>query len=87
MFFRVVEHRQWKEPEIVSHGKSCFVVDSFDRIAEAVQAIHLIEPSHCRSQAKEHFSIPSMARKYADLYQRIVNERVLCPKMVLSHIA
>ncbi len=74
-------------PEIVSHGKTGFVVDSLDRMTEAVKAIHLIDPRDCRSHVKKYFSIASMARKYEELYQRIVDERSLCPNTILSHIA
>lgn len=65
-------------PEIVIHGKTGFVVDSIDEMTEAVRAIHLINPSDCRSHVKDNFSIASMAGKYSELYQRIVDERTLC---------
>ena len=76
----VIAFRKGSVPEIVVHGKTGFVVDSIDRMAEAVKAIHLIEPSDCRSHVKDHFSIASMARKYEELYQRIVDERTVCLK-------
>ena len=65
-------------PEIVMHGKTGFVVDSIDAMIGAVKAIHLIDPSDCRRHVKDHFSIASMARKYSDLYQWIVDERTVC---------
>ncbi len=83
----VVAFRKGAVPEIVCHGKTGFIVDSIDRMAEAVKAIHLIDPGECRSHVKEHFSIASMARKYSALYQRIVDEGTLCQKTVLSQIA
>ena len=83
----VVAFRKGSVPEIVIHGKTGFVVDSIDRMIEAVKAIHLIDPRDCRSHVKKYFSIASMAVKYADLYQRIVDISTLCPKTVLSHIA
>ena len=65
-------------PEIVLHGKTGFVVDSIDQMTEAVKALHLLDPRDCRQHVKDRFSIASMARKYADLYQWIVDERILC---------
>ena len=65
-------------PEIVIHGKTGFVVESLEHMTEAVKAIHLIDPSACRQHVKDHFSIASMARKYSDLYQWIVDEKTLC---------
>jgi hypothetical protein len=39
--------------------------------------IPLIDPSDCRNHIKENFSIASMAGKYSQLYQSIVDERTL----------
>jgi glycosyltransferase involved in cell wall biosynthesis len=70
-------------PEIVIHGKTGFVVDTIDEMAEAVRLIHSINPDDCRNHIKENFSIASMAGKYSQLYQSIVDERTLCP--ITSH--
>jgi glycosyltransferase involved in cell wall biosynthesis len=64
--------------EIVMHGKTGFVVDSIDHMAEAVKALHLIDPDDCRQHVKNNFSIARMAGKYSELYQWIVDERTLC---------
>ena len=61
--------------EIVVHGKTGFVIDSIDAMIEAVKKIDLINPNDCRSHIKDNFSITSMARKYAQLYQTILDER------------
>jgi len=67
-------------PEIVIHGKTGFVVDSIEHMTEAVKAIHLIDPNDCRQHVKDNFSIASMAGKYSDLYEWIVEERTACLK-------
>jgi glycosyltransferase involved in cell wall biosynthesis len=64
-------------PEIVMHGKTGFVVDTFDGMIEAVKTISLIDPSDCRNHIKDNFSIASMTGKYSQLYQSIVDERTL----------
>ncbi|WP_447969174.1 glycosyltransferase family 4 protein [Nitrospira sp. M1] len=74
----IIAFRKGSVPEIVIHGKTGFIVDSIDRMAEAVNAIHLIEPSDCRRHVEDNFSIHSMTTKYAELYQRIINERTVC---------
>ena len=76
----VVAFRKGSVPEIVIHGKTGFVVDSIDNMTDTVRALHLIDPSDCRKHVKENFSIASMARKYVELYQVIVDERTLCPR-------
>jgi glycosyltransferase involved in cell wall biosynthesis len=76
----VVAFRKGSVPEIIIHGKTGFVVDSVDDMTRAVKAIHLIDPSDCRSHVKDNFSIASMAEKYSKLYQWIGDERTLCLK-------
>ena len=71
----VVAFRKGSVPEIILHGKTGFVVDSIDEMAEAVRDIHAIKRSDCRNHVKDNFSITSMAEKYSELYQWIVNER------------
>ena len=67
-------------PEIVIHGKTGFVSDTIDEIIDAVKDIHLINPSDCRTHIKDNFSVASMAGKYSELYQRILEENTLCLK-------
>ena len=74
----VVAFRKGSVPEIVIHGKTGFVVDSVDDMAEALKAIHVINPGECRRHVKKNFSITSMAKQYSQLYKRILNERNLC---------
>jgi glycosyltransferase involved in cell wall biosynthesis len=61
-------------PEIVIHGKTGFIVDTIDEMVEAVKSINLIDPSDCRTHIKDNFSIASMATKYSELYQQILEE-------------
>ena len=77
MLYSRVEHLQGSAPEIVIHGKTGFVVDTINEMIEAVRTISLIDPSDCCRHNKENFSIASMAEKYSQLYQSIVDERTL----------
>jgi glycosyltransferase involved in cell wall biosynthesis len=70
-------------PEIVMHGKTGFVADTIEEMIEAVKMISLIDPIDCRNHIKENFSIASMAEKYSQLYQSIVDERTLQPIKLL----
>lgn len=76
----VAAFRKGSVSEIVVHGTTGFVVDSIDEMTEAVNSIHLIDPSACRTHVRDNFSIAGMAGKYAELYQEIENERALCQK-------
>ena len=68
-------------PEIVIHGQTGFVVETIDEMIDAVRDIHLIDPSDCRTHIKDNFSVASMARKYSELYKRILEVGTLCQKI------
>ncbi len=67
-------------PEIVVHGQTGFVLESVDDMTIAFRMIHLIDPRDCRKHIKDNFSITSMTQKYSALYQRIIDDRTICPK-------
>jgi glycosyltransferase involved in cell wall biosynthesis len=66
--------------EIVVHGKTGFVVNSIEEMVGAVKEIERIKPGNCREHVENHFSIVSMAQKYSDLYQSILEANSLCLK-------
>ena len=61
-------------PEIVVDGKTGFVVDSLNEMVAAVERIDSIDPGECRRHVQNCFSITSMAAKYSELYQQIVDD-------------
>ena len=60
-------------PEIVVDGKTGFVVDSTDEMVEAVSRVNAIDPGDCRNHVQDHFSITSMAYKYSELYNQLID--------------
>ena len=77
----VLAFREGSVPEIVEDGKTGFVVDSLSEMIDAVARIDSIDPRQCRKHVQNRFSITSMARKYSDLYQHILDE----DKTLASH--
>ena len=73
--------RKGSVPEIVEDGKTGFVVDSLSEMIDAVGRIDSIDPRQCRRHVQNHFSITSMAYKYSELYQQILDEH----KTLASH--
>lgn len=63
-------------PEIIVHGKTGYVVKTMNEMVKAVKAISRLNPRDCRKHVENNFSTASMARKYAALYQAIVEERI-----------
>lgn len=79
----IIAFNKGSVPEIVFHGKTGFVVDSMDEMALAVGNLGTIKPEDCRNHMRDNFSVASMSGKYSNLYQTIVDERVLCQKIYL----
>ncbi len=71
----VIAFNRGAVPEIIVDGKTGFVADSINAMAEAVRRIDLIDPHECRSHVQKHFSIANMARKYSELYQYALSDR------------
>ena len=69
----VIAFNKGAVPEIVVDGKTGFVVDSMNAMIEAVDKIDSIDPRECREHVQDHFSITSMAAKYAELYHQIID--------------
>jgi hypothetical protein len=48
------------------------VVDTYDELVEAIDAVSGIDPADCRSRAEEYFDLPVMARGYERMYRAVV---------------
>jgi glycosyltransferase involved in cell wall biosynthesis len=54
--------------EIVDHRRTGFLVDSVERMADAISEAHSIDADHCRRTAQTRFSAERMANEYLKLY-------------------
>lgn len=61
-------------PEIVVDGLTGFVVDSRDEMIDALGRIDGLDPRTCRRHVSDRFSIATMARKYAAMYQEVISD-------------
>ena len=68
----ILAFREGAVPEIVVDGLTGFIVNSMSDMIEAVDRIDRIDPRECRKHVQNHFSVTSMAHKYSELYQQIV---------------
>jgi glycosyltransferase involved in cell wall biosynthesis len=74
----ILAFKEGSVPEIVVDGKTGFVVDSLNAMIGALGHINSIDPHKCRQHVQNHFSIMSMANKYSELYQQIIeNHKIL----------
>jgi glycosyltransferase involved in cell wall biosynthesis len=62
-------------PEIVDHGRTGFLADSEEELAEWVLRVDEIDPEECRREARRRFSPSVMADRYLELYERAARGR------------
>ncbi len=67
----VIAWRNGSVPEIIDHGVTGFVVDSFDEAITCVGRISEIRRSECRHAFEEHFDSRRMALDYVGVYRRL----------------
>jgi glycosyltransferase involved in cell wall biosynthesis len=74
----VIAFRRGALPEVVKDGVTGFLVEDTAQAVLALQRVSGIDPKACVQYAQENFSAPTMAERYAALY-----ERLTCAEKVL----
>lgn len=72
----VIAYRRGSMPELIEHGKTGFLVDSFEEAVEAIGRLGEIDRRACRRAVEERFTVQRMADEYASLYHRILSGEV-----------
>jgi glycosyltransferase involved in cell wall biosynthesis len=62
--------------EIVEPGKTGFLVQSKEEMAEAMQEVDSLSPEDCRRAARERFSADRMVNHYLNAYDRLIHRTV-----------
>jgi len=68
----VIAMRSGTLPDIIEHGKTGFLVNSADEMADAIGLVHHVDPATCRRIAIERFSADRMVREYLGLYEQLI---------------
>lgn len=68
----VIAWRSGALPEIVSHGRTGFVVDSVEEMASAIRHIHTLSRATCAAEARRRFCDRRMVGQYVNLYREIL---------------
>jgi glycosyltransferase involved in cell wall biosynthesis len=59
-------------PEIVEHGRTGFLVDGPEEMADAIRAVDRIDREVCRASARSRFSLERMVDRYLDAYGTVL---------------
>jgi glycosyltransferase involved in cell wall biosynthesis len=65
----VIAFRSGALPEIVDHGRTGFLVNSLDEMADAIGRAADLDTALCRRLAEERFSAQRMTERYFELYR------------------
>jgi glycosyltransferase involved in cell wall biosynthesis len=72
----VVAFRRGALPETVEEGRTGFIVDDPEEMAEAIGSAARIDSGDCRATARRRFSLERMTQAYLDLYCRLARGEV-----------
>ncbi|MBV9491523.1 MAG: glycosyltransferase family 4 protein [Verrucomicrobia bacterium] len=76
----VIAFRHGSTPEVLTDGKTGFLVDTMDQAVGAVQRLGDISREACRAEFEERFSAARMATDYLGLYRSLLGNRPEGPK-------
>ncbi len=68
----VIAYRRGSMPELIEHGQTGFLVDSFDEAVAAIDRLGEIDRRACRRAVVQRFTVDRMADEYLALYRRIL---------------
>jgi glycosyltransferase involved in cell wall biosynthesis len=68
----VIAYRRGSMPELIDHGVTGFLVDSFDEAVAAIGRLGEIDRRACRRAVEQRFTVDRMADDYLALYRRIL---------------
>lgn len=62
-------------PEIITHGRTGYIVDTVEEAIAAVRMLPALDPVECRREAIERFDADQMVTGYEALYQHLLASR------------
>jgi len=68
----VIAYNKGSMPELIEHGVTGFLVDTFDEAVAAIGRIGEIDRKACRRAVEERFTVERMADRYLALYETIL---------------
>ena len=68
----VIATRWGAVPEVIEHGRSGIIVDTYREMPEALEAVDVIDPLECRRYVEELFAAERMVRDYIEAYEAAI---------------
>ncbi len=71
----VIATRWGAVPEVIEHGRSGIIVDSYRQMGAALEQADQLDPWECRRYAEERFAPERMVADYVEAYRAAIAER------------
>lgn len=68
----VIGFRKGSVPEVIEHGKTGFIVNTKEEMAEAIKHIDEINREDCRKHVENHFTVEKMVDAYEKIYKNML---------------
>jgi glycosyltransferase involved in cell wall biosynthesis len=65
----VIAFPEGSAPEVVEDGRTGFIVEDEDAMAEAVGRLDELDPAACRAACEERFGVPAVVAAYEEVYR------------------
>lgn len=72
----VIAWRCGSVPEVLDDGVTGVIVDSMETAVDAVQTAAALDRGRIRAEFERRFSAPAMARRYVEIYSRLLAEQL-----------
>lgn len=79
----VIAFRVGALPDIIDHGRTGFLVDDVEGMAQAIRDVGSLDPWACRRAAEERFSVERTLTGYLDTFDRVIRA-VRCASLLGS---
>jgi glycosyltransferase involved in cell wall biosynthesis len=73
----VISFAKGSTPELISHGKSGFLVNDVNEMIHHIQRLGSLDRKAIRTYAEENFSVRVMAEKYTRAYNKVITTSLL----------
>ena len=72
----VIAFRRGSVPEVITDGKTGFVVDTIEEMANAIKKIGNIDRGACRKYAEDNFIVERMISSYEKVFNEIIETKI-----------
>lgn len=71
----VIAMRHGSVPEVIEHGRTGFIVETYEEMVDAARHIDEIDPAECRRAVEERFGMDVFIGEHVAAYERMLEDR------------